>query len=130
MNNVFIFLNLIFIIIICILNLLIYNKLNKYFKIIELKLENNISRTYSNNSNKSNDNISRTYSNNINKSNDNISRTYSNNSNKSNDSNDSNKNIICSDNIIYKKKYNKQNISSGTLFDTFNIKKNKIKNQN
>lgn len=90
MNNVFIFLNLIFIIITCIINLLIYNKLNKYFKIIEFKLENNISRTYSNNSN------------------------------------DSNKNITYSDDIIYrKKKYNKQNISSGTLFDTFNIKKNK-----
>ena len=93
MNDVFIFLNLIFIIITCIINLLIYNKLNKYFKIIEFKLENNISRTYSNNSN---------------------------------NSNDSNKNITCSDDIIYrKKKYNKQNISSGTLFDTFNIKKNK-----
>ena len=96
MNDVFIFLNLIFIIITCIINLLIYNKLNKYFKIIEFKLENNISRTYSNNSN---------------------------------NSNDSNKNITCSDDIIYrKKKYNKQNISSGTLFDTFNIKKRKNQN--
>jgi len=90
MNDVFIFLNFLFIIITCIINLLIYNKLNKYLKIIEFKLDNNISRTYSNNSN------------------------------------NSNKNIICSDDIIYrKKKYNKQNISSGTLFDTFNIKKNK-----
>jgi len=86
MNDVFIFLNLIFIIITCIINLLIYNKLNKYFKIIEFKLENNIS----------------------------------------NNSNVSNKNLTYSDDIIYRKKYNKQSISSGALFDTFNIKK--IKN--